>query len=399
MMAITASCGVTYAGAVKVPPGRRVVVPTPAAAELAQKLREIEGADCRVSGLGQYTRHCAGADLANKSVCAWRGHGIGDQMIYAGLLDILKRLYPTCEIDYYVYPLLAGLWQGVPELPFTVWSEPVPWADWTAYDYHLIGEALCEADREPDQPCAWDGLCTLAGLAPKRVPAAWKRPLVPVAPADFDGARAWRRDTDPGAGPLVVWCLAASTPIRSYPPERTVHALAALADALGDEATIAVVGLPRDFAAYGPLRTRANIVPATALPLRQVLALALDADVVVTPDSALGHAAAGIVPWDRARTRRPLVVSLWSSFSPEDRVKYYPNHRPIWAPLAECSPCRRHERGAPPEGCPRREQTGSVYCAGLAAIPPERIAVAVQACLDERAGKVPASAVQGGSDA
>jgi hypothetical protein len=427
MILATADRDTSYAGAVNVRAGQRVVMPLPAAQLLLDAGRR-NGFKVRISGLGHYVRPCCGQNLGGKSLLAWRGHGVGDQLQWAGLCRILKLLYPTAEIDYYCHPCILPLWENVPGLPFKVYHEPIAFENWTAYDYHLLGEGLCEADQEPDQPCHWDGMLNLAGL--RNVADDWKRPLCPVSPEDLQDAAAWlqtsglpapvpgRGDSvspdpsearsrpaaepagasaDPesagrasalpagvrGAAPLVLWQLAASTPIRSYAPGQTRKALALLAAALPAGALLVVVGSAADFAAYAPLPQAPCIRLADDLPLRTVFALAhRHADVVACPDSCLGHAAAGVIPWAPELPPRAQVVSLWGAFAPADRVRYYANHEPLVG-VRPCSPCRTHETRLPPAGCPRE----GGFCRALAAVAPDQIVSAVLSALNRNPEK------------
>jgi hypothetical protein len=94
---------------------------------------------------------------------------------------------------------------------------------------------------------------------------------------------------------------------------------------------------------------------------------------IVCPDSVLGHIAA-------AYPEIP-VISLWSSFSPADRIASYTNHKPIYNAI-KCSPCRAHEQTGNPKdyrGCPHTSCND--YCAGLRTIAPDLIVSAVATAL------------------
>lgn len=387
MMLVTAPVDTNFAGLAEIPAGTRVVIPADAAAELRRDLTR-EHLPLRVSGLGHYTRRYGGQDLAGKHLLVWRGHGVGDQLIVAGLLRILKLRYPTARIDFLAHPRITQiLWSGAdtldPEdsdpIPFTPVPEPMSFDQWKTYDYHWILDDMCESDLEPDQPCTWDGMLTSAGIDPADVPACMKRPYCLVTDTDRLDAAAWLRacgiDLDT---PLILWQLAASTEIRSYHPEPTRQALRLIASR-HPEAVIILIGNHLQQAQYEPLAVVPTLWENFSGRLRTTFALAEQAAVCVAPDSMLNHVAEALgTP----------AVGLWSSFHPRDRVQHYASHHPLYQP-ASCGhgPCRIHECGDQPPGCPvaMRDPLAHPwgrYCRGLAEIAPERIADAVDHCLD-----------------
>jgi hypothetical protein len=372
---ISSELDLNYAGQAPVPAGLRVVIPDSAVQSLVHACRKVDSHP-RISGLGHYRRPYFGQDLAGKSLFMWRGCGVGDQLVWGGLAAILKRLFPTARIVNYSHPTFhRELWEGVRSLPFEARPEPVDFETWKSFDYHLLGEDLVESDREPDQPDVWSGHLMAAGIAGERVPADLRRPCVPVTPEDRALADRWLRErgirTDAfhrPDRPLVLWQLAASSPVRSYRPDLTRAALARLCRELPG-AAVAVTGRDADLGTYR-LPEADNLWCAMGLPIRAVFALLDVAACTVAPDSCLGHAAGGL--------RRPC-VSLWGSFLPGDRAGTYAEHRPLTGRTA-CSPCRHHETSALAAGCPR-VATGEAQvpcCEALAQITPESIVDAVK---------------------
>ncbi|MBT4815303.1 MAG: hypothetical protein HON70_06370 [Lentisphaerae bacterium] len=371
MKLVTAPMTIKYAGGHEIPANTRVVLPEGAVPELRRALA-LHGHEPRVSALGHYLKQYHGQDLNGKRLFAWRGFGIGDQLVYGGLLRILKDRYPDTEIDFCVWPpLFKALWSGemaVP-LPFNVVQEPLSFEQWRSYDYHLHGEGLCEADREPDQPDIWTGHIQSVGLDPETVSVGERIPVVPLRQEDHSAALQWRkRHVGTIYEPFVLWQLGSSTPIRSYRPDLTEKALRLLSERL-PEVKIAVTGHPSHFSEY-TIPVLPNVVSTDGMPLRAVMALGAMASCIACPDSCLGHVAAAF---------RTPCVSLWSSFLPTDRVGSYRSHRPVVGEI-ECSPCRHHEKGNKAQGCPRTiaGELPSRYCDGLARIAPERIVEAVQ---------------------
>ena len=369
-----------YAGISEVAAGARVVMPDTAAASL-EEAGAKHGFAVRVSSLGHYTRHYSGQDLAGKTLVTWRGHGIGDQMVWAGMLQILNQRRPGGRILYYFDPRLTPLWRDLDGLPFEPRPLPIPFDDvWTKADYHLLGEGLVESDKEPDQPSMWDGHLRFAGLDPAAILACHQRPLVPINAEDRDLADKWRHDHGLALDrkDLVLWHLAATSQIRSLHPERTRAVLSDVCAALADSAQIVLIGSRSQIELYRPFPACANLHVADDISLRTGFALLESASALVAPDSCFGHAAAALdIP----------CVSLWASFAPADRVAPYRSHYPIYFP-GDCGPCRSHEaaharllrNGAScldrldpnSMGCPLPNRT-SPWCAQLSQIPASAI--------------------------
>jgi ADP-heptose:LPS heptosyltransferase len=138
---------------------------------------------------------------------------------------------------------------------------------------------------------------------------------------------------------------------------------------------VIVTGAAVQYAEYERACALPNVVADTgSLALPEVFALVGLVDVLVCPDSCLGHVSAAFgTP----------TVSLWCPFPARARVLGYGNHRPIEARGA-CSPCWCHERGeldgALRQGCPL-EPAGADsgrWCKGLQAIRPQEIVEAIK---------------------
>jgi ADP-heptose:LPS heptosyltransferase len=92
---------------------------------------------------------------------------------------------------------------------------------------------------------------------------------------------------------------------------------------------------------------------ADVLTLRQYMAIVSRADAVVSVDSSAYHLAAAF--------GRP-TVTLWGSFDPDSRSKYYPRQRAIWHKhLCSFSPCW-HQRDIPADKCPKGSAQRSCEC-------------------------------------
>jgi len=391
---------------------------------IACEMRELSG-HVRISGTGHYIRPYCGQDLRGKRLLAWRGCGIGDQLMWAGLLVAIQHRFPTCQI----VNLCAGniahhLWAGA-DLPFQTATYPMPREEWDACDYHLIGDALCEADREPDQPDVWTGMFRRAGIenmlpdalspAPSSPPhhstippfhhstPFTPAPLTPLRQVDRLFAHEWLASHSPagsaGFQPAssppspssppfevrsstfdvrrshLVWQLSASSPIRTYSPWATADALALLVATFASTHDIIVLGTRRDREEFATALQTPGIIIADELELRQGMALVAAAAALIAPDSCMGHL---------AQAENTPTISLWGSFLPQDRVGYYSVHHPLVGDPAACdrAPCRAHEPGKP-QGCPRcgEDPRACRYCAVLATITPAAIVAKLQEIL------------------
>lgn len=370
---VTSPCKTAYEGTECVTPaGVPVVMPTHAAHSLDSCLRADGHPAPRVSRIGHYLRPYCGQDLNGRSLLAWRGCGVGDQIVFAGCLAYLARRYPQARIALLCDPRIGGaLWAGATNLPFDVLAEPLPLDQWNAYNYHWICEGTCDGDHEPDQPDIWSG--HLRSIGHDDAPDSARIPLIPESAATSERARLWAWSL-PGSGHVILWQLAASARIRSLPPFVTAPTLQLLSERRPDLRVVAV-GTPPQIEEYTEACQSPNVVATTGdLTLQELLVLPRFASALVCPDSCLGHASAACgTP----------TVSLWCPFPAGARVATYPNHRPLER-RGECSPCWCHERsaltGERREGCPR-EPAGADsgrWCKGLSTIRPEEIVAKIE---------------------
>jgi len=174
--------------------------------------------------------------------------------------------------------------------------------------------------------------------------------------------------------PLVVWQLGASSPVRSLSPEATARALAGFRAAF-PEAVIAAIGSEGQRRGYAAA-LRGTGVEALEVERLDAFGPVALADGVVCPDSFASHLAAGL-------PEPPAVVSLWASFRPDDRVKYYPRHSALYASRG-CGPCRRHDGHDDRIGCPKGAD--GACCAALEDITGPQIAAALRALLQAPSG-------------
>jgi ADP-heptose:LPS heptosyltransferase len=144
----------------------------------------------------------------------------------------------------------------------------------------------------------------------------------------------------PMPSPFFAYHVSSSGPTRTYPPTMGQEAVLALLEAYPKHHAV-IIGLdnsnnfkvdhPRVIDLFNCTKTVRSLFPVIA-----------GADFVVAPDSSVNHMAAGLdTP----------CVSLFGSYHPDDRVKYYPKNVPVFKPdTCPHAPCRPHA-GLPQAKC------------------------------------------------
>ncbi len=324
-----------------------------------------------VADAAPYIRHWRGQPLHNNALLIYRCLGLGDEFMAARLAAYVATFWPSSKVQLSIFDAHHELWSAS-TLPFRLSGALIPFDEWQAFDYHVAGERWWETDAMPNQPSAWQmmlGACGIWILPEHQIPFL-PAPCEATAKDIADFLQDWIQTQQ--SNPIVLWQLAATSRIRSYPPERTREALQLLLEQT--TANIILAGHPSQIAAYSfPETPRIRVYSAGIeglIAMCKLLAAPSQRACIVCPDSVLGHIAAAFPALP--------VVSLWSSFRPADRVATYSNHRPIYNPI-QCSPCRSHEQTGDPRhyrGCPL---TGcNDYCAGLRNIEPSRILTAIK---------------------
>jgi ADP-heptose:LPS heptosyltransferase len=354
-----------------------------------------------VADAAPYIRHWRAQDLTGKRLLIYRCLGMGDEFMAARFAAVAKDRWPTAQIALAIFDAHHSLWSAS-DLPFTLSGAYIPLPVWQSADFHVAGEHWWENNAMADQPSAWQMMQDATGLTLQPdeqvpyipTPSATCLQSVRDFLADWLPSSPVGRACLPGA-PIILWQLAATSNIRSYPPERTEAALRLLL--AQSNANIILAGHPMQIAAYtipesprirvysagiegliaichllSELPTANCQLPTDSLPTANCQPPTAHS-CIVCPDSVLGHIAA-------AYPEIP-VISLWSSFSPADRIASYTNHKPIYNAI-KCSPCRAHEQTGNPKdyrGCPHTSCND--YCAGLRTIAPARIASVVATAL------------------
>lgn len=318
---------------------------------LLNKMRDKDNTiEARVSVYNAYEKRYCGQDLNGKRLLLYRPKSIGDQMITTALVAFLKHHFPRCVIDCYLEPQVVELWNGI---KVHLSPTPVVFDSAKSYDYTLFLEGLYENDVEPDQDDCYTTMFRYAGF--NNVDPRWKRPYMV-----FEDHELVRPDSHPEPYILVQWD--ASAVYRSYPP----NMLAKLCHDLADHHPVVIVGnFPYPYVHH----QNVTDLRGKTRRFREIIPWVKNAGIVLCPDSSVGHLAACFpeVP----------TVSLWGSYSPNDRVRHYSNHIPVTAPqVCPFSPCRFGLQKEPPRHCCERavnDEPQNWVCNQIKAIEPSVI--------------------------
>jgi len=320
---------------------------------MLNRMREKDNSiEARVSVYNAWERKYAGQDLSGKRLLMYRPKSIGDQLITSALVKYLKTLFPTCVIDYYLDPHVTELWNGI---PINLSPTPITLDACQNCDYTLFLEGLYENNLEPDQDDCYTTTFRYAGFFD--VPAEHKKPWMVFTEEEL------KRPAKAPETPYILVQWEASAIYRSYPPRELARLCAELAETYH---VVLVGNNPYQYVHHKNVTDLRN----RTKKFREIIPWVANAGIVLCPDSSVGHLAACFpeVP----------VVSLWGSYSPEDRVKWYPNHIPIVGAKEACrfAPCRHGLHREPPRNlCERSpiDNPNAWVCNTLKSIPAEFI--------------------------
>ncbi len=319
------------------------------------------------------------------TTAVYRAGAIGDAIMATG---IIRYLVETSGggVDIYCparnMPIYAGLGARILPLPPTVEA-------WDSYDAHVPLDDLfsgkvggTELGTGPgthyDRIYLWMGaegiLADISGRVGdvKRVDEKYKRPHLYVVQPDHDELIKMGRWPLPDK--YFVYHVSSSGPTRTYPPQLGKKAVEALLEEFKDYHAV-IVGLDRslDFKIDHP--NVIDLFNATS-SIRSLFPVVQGADFVVAPDSSVNHMAAGL---------NTACISLWGSYHPDDRVKYYPKSYPLFAPeVCPHAPCRP-QGGLPQAKCKdatNRTPKTQLWCNALRNITSEMIVDAAKKAVE-----------------
>jgi len=295
------------------------------------------------------------------ATAVYRAGALGDAIMATGIIRYLVEKSGGI-VDIYAparnLTLYGGL--GARMLPLPPTAEA-----WEAYDAHVPLDDLfsgkvgnSELGTGPgnhyDRIYRWMG----AETEEVKVDPIYKRPSLTVVATDMDELK--KANKWPIPEPYFVYHVCASGPTRTYPPDQGKEAVLALLEEFNTH-TAVIVGASTSVDFRLDHKRVFDLFNCTA-QFRSMLPVLQGADFVVCPDSAILHASAGV---------GTATVSLWGSYHPDDRCKYYAQSFPIFVgdtcPHAPCHP----QMGLPQAKCKdatNRTKGTQYYCNAIRAI-------------------------------
>lgn len=297
--------------------------------------------------------------------------GMGDNiMARVAVRELAERGY---KVHLICLPVMEFAWQAFP------WSEsmtflPCYWSLIDRFEHHVIFEAISNSYVHEKQAHPVDAMLGKLGIDPasvpkerKRIPTTFTKQELVLAHTLYPGKR------------LGFIQLAPSQQARKVPPMKMREIIWALSEAFPELHWIVIAGggVPQHY--YDPPIEAPNVETRSFDRLRTLWALLTRAEVCVSPDTMLVHAA-GIagVP----------CVGLWGTYPYQSRVAYYEDHLPIFHQEAcSRSPCNWNADGLPTFCPPTTDGSRRQFCAVLEAIQPEEVVEAVRSV--RRSPKLP----------
>jgi len=273
------------------------------------------------------------------ATAVYRAGAIGDSIIATGIVHYLVQ-ESGGVVDVYTparnLTLYAGIGAKLLPLPPTMEA-------WDSYDAHvplddLFSGQVGDTKLGTGPGNAYQRIYEWMGVWDEKTMAKYCKPQLYVVEPDH------KELTDMGKWPIkgdyFVYHVSSSGPTRTYPPRQGQEAVLALLEEFKN-LTAVIVGLDNsnNFSVDHPRVI--DLFNATK-GIRTLFPLVNGAEFVVAPDSSVNHIAAGLdTP----------CVSLFGSYHPDDRVKYYPKSVPVFKPdTCPHAPCRPHA-GLPQAKC------------------------------------------------
>lgn len=315
------------------------------------------------------------------ATAVYRAGAIGDAIMATGIIRYLTETSGGA-VDVYCparnMALYAGLGARVLPLPPTAEA-------WASYDAHVPLDDLFSgkvggtelgtgAGNHYDRIYLWMGaegiVADVNGRAGdvRLVDVKYKKPCLYTTQPDTEELKkigAWPLPTK-----YFAYHVSSSGPTRTYPPALGKLAVEALLEAFPDHHAV-IIGMDKSVDFRVDSKRVVDLFNATA-NIRTLFPVIQGAEFVVAPDSSVAHMAAGL---DTA------CVSLWGSYHPDDRCKYYPKSVPVFKPdTCPHAPCRPHG-GLPQAKCKdatNRTKKTQLWCNALRNITAEDIVEAAK---------------------
>jgi hypothetical protein len=229
------------------------------------------------------------------------------------------------------------------------------------FDHFVCFEHVVNMDEHQDQGHPVDLMLHKVGINPATIPPEAKVVRPGFTHNELQAAQHWL-----SKGPIGLYQLSSANSVRAFPAADSVYHFTKLVEAFPNIHWLALYDefvpkefreLTESFIAQSGVK---NAEPVCFANLRDLWALTARAVVAVGPDSMLCHIAGSL---------STPCVGLWGPVSPENRVKYYKNHVPIFQKhFCPHAPCFAYT-GKFPRYCPPRptERTTCEVLAGISA--------------------------------
>ena len=315
-------------------PFTRYIVPADVAIAVSNHLNAAQ-VPYVCSSFNSYERRYAGQKSG--TLALFRHQAWGEQLMTSAVVNVLKHVRPELRVDVYCSSEVISIWNKVTR----AYPCPMLFDTIRQYPFHAMYEGMLENNAEPDQSNAIDDMLAFIGINPEEVPDNLKVPVIHGESEDYNELGFLNLRV-----PYVVLQLQAGNPNRSIPPDL----LADIANTILNTTDhhVILVGQKQPNQSLGGLglieSSRFHNTVGRLTKFRSLIPLIRHAKAVICPDSSIGHLAACFpeVP----------VVSIWGLFDPSDRVKYYPNHRPIFnQETCPHAPCHNHDFTLPQVKC------------------------------------------------
>lgn len=344
----------------------------------------------------------------NQKVLIYNGSGgYGDQILTWPFAAILRTW--GFDIHVLIDPGNLSCWWGFPWIK-ALHAMPLQYEEFKMFDNFALFETVVNAEEHQDQLHPLDQMLLRVGVRPESVD-----PKLRVIRPNFTYLEVQASSIFKGKK-LGMYQLAAANPVRCLPPNDSAYMLSKVAEAFPEihwlalydkfipdpyvkavqcqscggkgrtevsaenktmsdvlidagtktqgevvqEITQAIVdnGKVKNeicIKCQGSGTVRPNVQLYNQPILRDLWALTTQASIVIGPDSMMVHVAGSMdIP----------CVGLWGPCKPDNRVKYYKNHFPVWKKeVCQFSPCFAYA-GTFPRYCPPRPNRTVCECLG-----------------------------------
>lgn len=253
------------------------------------------------------------------NILLFRSGGIGDVMF---MLPLVKHIHETvgCKVSVASSPMYCDVLTNNPHIS-EIFQMPFSTKKMKKFNKHLMFEGIIEdhSSKSMDMHSV-DLFLEEAGVNFKEVKSSEKIPEIWISQGEHDWIKKKLNFRLKGSRPYIGIQVESSSPIRSFPLDKTILVARSVVEKLGG--TVFFFGGKRqdDIGRYlsemfAGDKNYVNLIP-DRLSLRESMLYTAEMDCMVAPDSAFIHIAGGLgIP----------VVGLYGCFPSLFRMLYYKN--------------------------------------------------------------------------